>query len=75
MERPYFFAGAIFSALSGCQSLHGKLLLHLLQIINENTIQRLFLFSKSAVNAKTGYSKPKTEKHYQKTEIQIPKQK
>ena len=37
MERPYFFASA------GAD--HGNLLLHLLQIINENTMQRLFLFS------------------------------
>ena len=40
-------------------------------------MQRLFLFSYGAVNAKKGYSKPKTEKHYvpKETEIQIPKQK
>ena len=48
MERPFFFAGAIFSAPSIKVDANPctvyNLLLHLLQIINENTMQRLFLF-------------------------------
>ena len=48
--------------------MHGNLLFHLLQIVNENTMQRLSLFSLGTVNAKTGYNKPKTEKHYQTEE-------
>ena len=36
-------------------------------------MHRLFLFSYSSVNAKTGYNKPKTEKQYvpEKTETEI----
>ena len=83
--KTLFLCGCYFQCTkhkSGSQSLHGNLLFHLLQIINENTMQRLFLFSQGAVNAKKRIQQtqnrktlPENRNTNPKTEINIPKRK
>ena len=68
---------------SGCQSLHGNLLLHLLQIINENTCNArtvsLFLECRQCKNriqqTQNRKTQPENRNTNPKTEINIPKRK